>query len=119
MLSNIYAVIIQYYFYLRINRLRKQKEVIHMAMYTSDKTERLNLRLTKDQMGFVVKVAEITGLTPSEYLRSAISAMMYGWAKSEEQIEKLAEASDGMAKILGKEEVARLENDKTSINDKL
>lgn len=90
-----------------------------MAMYTSDKTERLNLRLTKDQMGFVVKMAEITGLTPSEYLRSAISAMMYGWAKSEEQIEKLAEASDGMAKILGKEEVARLENDKTSINDKL
>lgn len=90
-----------------------------MAMYTSDKTERLNLRLTKDQMDFVVKMAQITGLTPSEYIRSSISAMMYGWAKTEERLDKLAEASDDMAKILVKEEVARLENDKTSINGKL
>lgn len=90
-----------------------------MAMYTSDKTERLNLRLTKEQMAFVLKMSEITGLTPSEYLRSAIQAMMYGWAKSEERLDKLAETGEEMVKDYVKGEVARLENDKTDINSKL
>lgn len=91
-----------------------------MAMYMSDKTERLNLRLTKEQMEFIVKMGEITGLTPSEYLRSAISAMMYGWAKAEGQMDKMYSAGlEAAEKIVEEGEVARLENDKTNIDSKL
>lgn len=90
-----------------------------MAVYTSDKTERLNLRLTKEQMEFVLKMSEITGLSPSEYLRSAIQAMMYGWKKSEEKMDRIAEAGREMIGKLEKEGVARLENDKTDIDNQL
>lgn len=90
-----------------------------MAMYMSDKTERLNLRLTKEQMEFIVKMSDITGLTPSEYLRSAISAMMYGWAKAEGQMDKLLEVGQDMTEKYVEREVARLENDKTDIDSKL
>ena len=98
-----------------------------MGMYMSDKTERLNLRLTKEQMEFIVKMSEITGLTPSEYLRSSISATMYGWAKAEGQMDKLystgletgIEAGMNMVDKKEEREVARLENDKTDFNNQL
>lgn len=44
-----------------------------MAMYSKDKTNRITLRLTNDQMDFVAYSSTELGISPSDYLRMIIN----------------------------------------------
>lgn len=70
-------------------------------MYTKDKTHRITLRLNDEQMNFVLKDAEMFGVSPSEYIRMILNA-------------SIALYKDGMKKA--KEALGR-ENDKANSNN--
>lgn len=67
-------------------------------MYTKDKNHRITLRLNDEQMEFVLKDAQMFGVSPSEYIRMILNA-------------SIALYQEGMKKA--KEALGR-ENDKTN-----
>ncbi len=67
-------------------------------MYTKDKTHRITLRLNDEQMNFVLKDAQMFGVSPSEYIRMILNA-------------SIAIYQEGMKKA--KEAIGR-ENDKAN-----
>ena len=67
-------------------------------MYTKDKNHRITLRLNDEQMDFVLKDAEMFGVSPSEYIRMILNA-------------SIALYKEGMKKA--KEAIGR-ENDKAN-----
>lgn len=67
-------------------------------MYTKDKNHRITLRLNDEQMDFVLKDAEMFGVSPSEYIRMILNA-------------SIAIYKEGMKKA--KEAIGR-ENDKAN-----
>lgn len=69
--------------------------------YTKDKNHRITLRLNDEQMEFVLKDAEMFGVSPSEYIRMILNA-------------SIALYKEGMKKA--KEAIGR-ENDEASSNN--
>lgn len=70
---------------------------------------RVTLRLNDSQYEFLIKVAGILGVTPSDYIRMVINA---GLVTSEGDIEKMLQNTFGK-----KEEVGTDENVKANIDD--
>lgn len=87
-----------------------------MAFYTSDKTQRITLRLNEKQFFFVKDNADILGVSPSDFLRMVINATMSTSEKLDKNInEKLSEAY-AKTKVEESEGIGR-ENDKTDKHD--
>jgi len=89
-------------------------------MYLKDLGERMTLRLTEDQREFLVEMANMTGMRPSEYIRMMINTSMWAYKRSQERSERVIEEEGvKMAEKLVKGAVERHENVKTSEHDKL
>lgn len=76
-------------------------------MYEKNKTQRVTLRLSEEQFGYVKGNADLLGVSPSDFLRMVINATM---AMSKAVIDAAParnEESDGNGR----------ENDKTDGND--
>lgn len=71
-------------------------------MYTSDKKERITLRLNEKQFNYVKENADILGVSPSEFLRMVINATI---ALAEKVVENEKKEGEGR------------ENDKANIDD--
>lgn len=67
-------------------------------MYEKDKKTRITLRVNEEQFAFISEMANMIGVSPSEYIRQVINAGMYTTNKL-------------------KGELKRRENEKTNIND--
>lgn len=75
-------------------------------MYTKDKRQRITLRLSEEQMQYIVENAELLDMSPSDYCRSIINLSMSVDRKAAAQI-----AANFAKGGLGRE------NDKANIND--
>lgn len=67
-------------------------------MYEKDKKVRITVRVNQEQFEFISEMAQMIGVSPSEYIRQVVNAGMYTSNKL-------------------KEEIKRRENEKTNIND--
>lgn len=50
-------------------------------MYTKDLEKRMTLRLSNEQMDFLIQMSEMTGMKPSDYVRMMINTQMYSYKK--------------------------------------
>lgn len=58
-------------------------------------THRLTLRLTDDQMDYLITISNVLGVTPSEYIRMTINATMVSYNNS--QMKEFMEGKVGTA----------------------
>lgn len=79
-------------------------------MYTSDKKQRITLRLNERQFNFVQQTSETLGVSPSDFLRMVINTAL---ASAEAANKATARAFEDFKEGVGRE------NDKADINDKL
>lgn len=76
-------------------------------MYEKNKTQRVTLRLSEEQFGYVKGNADLLGVSPSDFLRMVINATMAISKTAIEAASAKIEESDGNGR----------ENDKTDGND--
>lgn len=77
--------------------------------YGSNYTHRITLRLNDEQHDFVIKVAQLLGVSPSDYIRMSINTGMMALNKDIEDLTSGKMAQKGM--------VGMNENVETNIND--
>lgn len=53
-------------------------------MYSSDKKERLTIRLTKEQTDFILEMCSIYGFNASDYIRMLVNQQLYIKTKQKE-----------------------------------
>lgn len=46
-------------------------------MYEKDKKQRITLRLSDKQFGFVAKQCDLLGITPSDYIRMLVNSVLF------------------------------------------
>ena len=76
-------------------------------MYEKNKTQRVTLRLSEEQFGYVKGNADLLGVSPSDFLRMVINATMAISKTAIDAASAKIEESDGNGR----------ENDKTDGND--
>lgn len=76
-------------------------------MYEKNKTQRVTLRLSEEQFGYVKGNADLLGVSPSDFLRMVINATMAMSKTVIDAVPAKIEESDGNGR----------ENDKTDGND--
>lgn len=74
-------------------------------MYEYDKTQRITLRVTKEQFDYIKQQCEVLGVTPSDFLRMLVNACVFAGKKFDQK-----------AATIGQEVLGR-ENDKTTKHD--
>ena len=98
-------------------KIRKGEKKMAKTVNLGAKYEhRLTLRLNDDQYDFIIKVSDILGVSPSDYLRMTINA---GMVATKNNIESLSNGN-ALGGALGKSlegAVGTNENVKTNIND--
>lgn len=77
--------------------------------YGSNYTHRITLRLNDEQHDFVIKVAQLLGVSPSDYIRMSINTGMMAMNKDLEDLTS--------GKMVQKGIVGMNENVETNIND--
>lgn len=77
--------------------------------YGSNYTHRITLRLNDEQHDFVIKVAQLLGVSPSDYIRMSINTGMMAMNKDLEDLTS--------GKMVQKGMVGMNENVETNIND--
>jgi len=89
-------------------------------MYLKDLGERMTLRLTEEQRAFLVEMANVTGMRPSEYIRMMLNSSMWAWKRAQNRQEDIVTQEGlNLAKEMLKGGLERHENVKTSEHDKL
>ena len=63
-------------------------------MYEKDKKTRITLRLSEEQMNFVLNDSQTLGISPSEYIRMLISTCISMSKKMKEQMEDKRREND-------------------------
>ena len=63
-------------------------------MYEKDKKTRITLRLSEEQMDFVLNDSQMLGISPSEYIRMLISTCISMSKKMKEQMEDKRREND-------------------------
>lgn len=53
-------------------------------MYSSDKTERLTIRLTKEQFDFINEMCSVYGFNSSDYIRMLVNQQLFIKTKQKE-----------------------------------
>ena len=76
-------------------------------MYEKNKTQRVTLRLSEEQFGYVKGNADLLGVSPSDFLRMVINATMAMSRSAVDAASKKIQESDGDGR----------ENDKTDSNN--
>lgn len=76
-------------------------------MYEKNKTQRVTLRLSEEQFGYVKGNADLLGVSPSDFLRMVINATMAMSKAAVVAVSAKIQESDGDGR----------ENDKTDGND--
>ena len=77
--------------------------------YGSNYTHRITLRLNDEQHDFVLKVAQLLGVSPSDYIRMSINTGMMAMNKDIEDMTS--------GKMIEKGMVGMNENVETNVND--